>query len=415
MGLEGRTLLAIDFASATGLNLNLPVNNSTLHPDWYQINNPTSLNPTPLSVKVDTQVVNNVSHTYTYIAGQFYGTTNFDTKNHSNAGQVSATGDTGNSQYPSPDFFVAKYDTDGTLLWVKTGGGLSADSVYGLAVDSGNVYISGSYASTQANLTGLLAQANFPGSGPIDPNTGKPDGNATDGFVMKLDASSGALVWGQDIRSTTAGRTDQPMGITTDNSGNVYITGAFNGDTTFPGRQTMTVPEDSFGNPLIETYVAKFASSGSVAWVSQFSVSTPGRIQGQSIAVDSQGNVITVGSMYGQADLNPAQGQQNLVKSNGFDQGNSVMDGYVSKLNNAGDYVFGATFGGTDYDAAQSVAVDSQNNIFISGIYTAYKQVNSDGSSQVVWRRPRPQPQRHSPSVRGRGLDGPDAGQHHSQ
>jgi len=46
------------------------------------------------------------------------------------------------------DAFVAKYDPAGNLLWVKTGGGDVTDGAWSMAVDDGhNVYISGEYAA----------------------------------------------------------------------------------------------------------------------------------------------------------------------------------------------------------------------------------------------------------------------------
>ncbi len=215
-------------------------------------------NPAPLSVAVD-------ASGDTYLAGQFYGQTNFDTKNHTPAGDKTATSGSG------PDFFVAKYDPTGNLLWVQTGGGPSTDTIYGLNVNSGHVYISGSYIGTKSTLTGLLNQSVFTGSGPNDPNTSKPDGNASDGFVMNLNASDGSFVWGQDIHSTSAQGSDTPSAITSDASGNVYITGYFNGQTNFSGFQPISPSGSS------ETYVVKMSSSGSVTWVRQFSASGAGQ------------------------------------------------------------------------------------------------------------------------------------------
>ena len=67
-------------------------------------------------------------------------------------GWFSGTAAFGNTNLTSQgldDFFAAKFDTAGNLLWLKQAGGTNYDRGYGIAVDSfGNSYAAGFFAST---------------------------------------------------------------------------------------------------------------------------------------------------------------------------------------------------------------------------------------------------------------------------
>ena len=108
---------------------------------------------------------------------------------------------------------MGKLDSSGNWLWAKKAGGNNTDYGYGIAIDSsGNCYVTGYFQST----------ATF-GSINLASNGG------SDIFVAKLD-SSGNWLWAQ---KAGGGSADQGYGISTDSSGNSYITGYFNGTATF--------------------------------------------------------------------------------------------------------------------------------------------------------------------------------------
>src|SRR6188508_2568152 len=67
-----------------------------------------------------------------YVSGQFEYDCNFGTKTISTAGQH--------------DIFVAKYNSSGTLIWVKNAGGTDGDAGHGVGLDaSGNIYTTGEF------------------------------------------------------------------------------------------------------------------------------------------------------------------------------------------------------------------------------------------------------------------------------
>ncbi len=177
----------------------------------------------------------------------------------------------------SGDIFIAKYDAAGTVQWAKKAGGTDNDA--GISVTSdvgGNVYITGGFQSATITLgTTTLTNAN---------NTG----TTGDMFIAKYDAS-GTVLW-----SKSAGGTydDIDNSVTTDASGNVYVTGNFASPTITFGTTTLT-NADNTGN-IYDMFIAKYDAAGTVLWSS-----SAGGIYndyGYSVSTDASSNVFVVGS-----------------------------------------------------------------------------------------------------------------------
>ena len=83
---------------------------------------------------------------------------------------------------------------------------------------------------------------------------------------------------------------------------------------------------------------------------------------GQSVVLDSSGNIYTTGTFAGTADFDPGDGIANLTSTGGNDV-------FVSKLDMSGNYVWAKGFGGTNGESGYSVAVDSLGNVYTTGIF----------------------------------------------
>lgn len=118
-------------------------------------------------------------------------------------GNIYLTGSTNGysgGTYQSRDAFLAKYNSNGSQLWVKQFGTSSDDGGSGLSVDAmGGVYIAG---TTWGSLGG-------------------PNAGSTDAFIAKYDSLGNAL-WIEQFG--TAAR-DGGNGVATDTMGSVYIAG----------------------------------------------------------------------------------------------------------------------------------------------------------------------------------------------
>jgi len=165
-------------------------------------------------------------------------------------------------------------------------------------------------------------------------------------------AQSSTVEWAKQI-----GGTDHDYGnsMAVDGSGNVYTTGGFNGTADFdPG--TSTISLTPAGGP--DAFITKLDGLGNLAWARNVG----GTLEdiGRSIGVDGSGNVYTTGYFNGTADFDPGSSTFNVTA-------NGVSDVFISKLDNAGNFVWAKTIGGTLEDSGRSIAVDASGNVYVLG------------------------------------------------
>lgn len=165
------------------------------------------------------------------------------------------------------DVFIAKYNGDGVIQWLRTGGGSSHDYGQSIAVSpNGLVAVTGgfqSFATFESN--GITSAGNF------------------DVFIAKYN-SFGSFLW---VRSAGGTGYDYGYGITVDANENSYITGIFAGSAKFG-----TITKTSAGN--FDLFVAKYAGGGGFQWVQ--SAGGFNDDLATSVAIDSGNNVFFSGS-----------------------------------------------------------------------------------------------------------------------
>ena len=264
-----------------------------------------------------------------YTTGYFVGTVDFDP----GAGTVNLTSQGGS------DIFIQKLDALGDLVWAKSVGGTGNDNGRSIAVDAqGNVYTTG----------------DFRGIVDFDPGAGTADLTSqgeNDVFIQKLDAL-GDLIWAKSVGETSY---DYGYSIAVDVLGNVYTTGYFSGTVDFdPGAGTVNLTSQG-GNDI---FIQKLDALGDLVWAK--SVGGTGNDNGRSIAVDAQGNVYTTGDFRGTVDFDPGAGIVNLTSQGGSDI-------FIQKLDALGDLVWVKSMGGNSTDFGESIAVDSQGNVYTTG------------------------------------------------
>ena len=195
------------------------------------------------------------------------------------------------------NIFVLKLNSNGSYQWhTFYGGGVGL----GIAIDgSGNLYVTGSSATWNGPA----------GQSPLHAYSGN-----SDIFVLKLD-SSGSYRWHTFYGSSID---DVGIGIATDGSGNVYVTGDSYATWNGPAGQS---PLHAYsGNSDI--FVLKLDSSGSYRWHT-FYGSDYGDY-GYAAATDGSGNVYVTGGSY--ATWNGPAGQSPLHDHSGW------VDIFVLKL-----------------------------------------------------------------------------------
>ena len=176
------------------------------------------------------------------------------------------------------DFWVAKYNSSGALVWLKQRGTAQHEAAYEIAVDSSNnVYLTG---STRGDFEG-------PGA-----HLGEEDA-----WVSKF-SSDGDMLWKKQLGTPSSPGTscceDFSYGVALDVYGNVYITGQTTGDLDGTGPGTSSWRGDA--------WVAKYdQSNGTFVW-SRHIGKVASTETSNGVAVDNAGNVYVVGQSDGNLD-----------------------------------------------------------------------------------------------------------------
>ena len=131
----------------------------------------------------------------------------------------------GNTSSGGEDIFLVKYNSSGTKQWTNQLGTSSTDYGTGVTTDlSGNIYVTG---ITYGGLDG-------------NKSSGK-----SDIFLVKYN-SSGTKQWTKQLGTSS---TDWASGVTTDSSGNIYVTGytwgGLDGNTSLGGRDIFLIKFNS--------------------------------------------------------------------------------------------------------------------------------------------------------------------------
>jgi hypothetical protein len=263
--------------------------------------------------------------------------------------------------------FIAKYSSDGAVLWAARMTDAVRDIGYGIATDpSGNVFVTGEYRSEVT----IYNQGPSGTVGITLPYTG-----GIDCFVAKY-SSAGAVLWGARIAGTGD---DTGFGIDTDPSGNVFVTGYYTAALTVynqgpTGTSAITLPFTSGGN----CFIAKYSSAGAVLWAARIAGTVSSGGVGYGIATDPSGNVLVTGPYYAELTIynqGPTGTSGTTLPYTGSG------DCFVAKYSSAGAVLWGARIAGTGEDNGRGIATDPSGNVFVTGYYTAALTVYNQGPS----------------------------------
>jgi hypothetical protein len=258
-----------------------------------------------------------------FVTGYFTGSVNFG-------------GTTLTSATSTSSGFLAKYSSSGTLVWAKR---LSS----GASPDAGNAVTSD--ASGTPVVAAILYGTSDYGGGPLTTAGGQ------DIVLVKYSASTGAYVWSRRIGGVAY---EAPLTVAADQStGDVVLTGDFNGSTDFGGGTVTTAG-------AYDVFVAKYASaSGAYVWAKRFGGATSDRAA--SVAIDGSGNVVVTGYFTGDVDFGSG-----IITNVG---GSSSSDIFLVKLSSAGVFSWAKGFGNalTSPQIPYGVAFDGSGNVLLTG------------------------------------------------
>jgi hypothetical protein len=171
------------------------------------------------------------------------------------------------------DAYLAKFNTNGGIIWCTYYGSSASETGYACAVDAaGNAYLGGQTTSTTSIATSGAQQTTY-GGGPCD------------GFLAKFN-STGVRQWGTyygDLGN------DDIKGIVTDASSNVYFTGTTTSGSNISTAGSYQAAYGTFG----DIYVVKLNSSSVRQWATYYG--DAGNDTGNGMAIDASGKLFVTG------------------------------------------------------------------------------------------------------------------------
>jgi subtilisin-like proprotein convertase family protein len=143
--------------------------------------------------------------------------------------------------------------------------------------------------------------------------------------------------------------------VQVDSAGNVLITGSFNNSVDFGGGALTSAGST-------DAFVAKYDSSGNFIWAKQ--LGGLGADVGEGLAIAAGNNPVVTGSFSGTADMNPdSVAVNNLTSAGGTDI-------FVTRLTSAGNFSWTRGYGSTGTDIGRAVAIDAAGNVNVTGSFS---------------------------------------------
>lgn len=226
------------------------------------------------------------------------------------------------------DIFICAYDATGNISWVITAGSAGDDVGHQIAKGPNNEYI---VAGEFENMITLG-------------NTTLTSQGMQDIFLAKVNGN-GNVLWAS---SAGGPGQDEVNSIHVTPSGDIYITGAFEGVAGFgPAAVTSAGGKDIF--------VSRINFNGAYFWTSR--AGGPLDDIGRGIAVNNNNEVIVTGFYQGTAQFGP----------NTFTSNNNSKDIFASFFGASGQFLFTVSSGGPENDGAYEATADASGDFYVTG------------------------------------------------
>ncbi len=269
------------------------------------------------------------------------------------------TGTTGAANFPTTvgafqrtfggtnDAYVTKFTPDGSGVFYSTYlGGSGNDVGRGIAVNSGNAFV-----------TGYTRSTNFPTRNPRFPSLGSV--GLDDGFVLKLNTAGSDLVYSTYLG---ASGNDQGYGIAVDSAVNAYVTGL----TRSPDFPVLNAAQPNYGGDNggtfpADAFITKFNPAGSALLYSSY-LGGFNADSASAIAVNNSGKASITGSTFSNFPT------KNAIQPNPAGSYEAFVARFDTTLSGANSLIYSTYLGGSDYDNGYGIAVDAGNNTYVAGV-----------------------------------------------
>lgn len=256
------------------------------------------------------------------VCGQFIGTYNFGGGNLTTASPLGS------------DWYVVKFDSDGTHIWSKRFGSTTTDEALSLRIAPDNsIYVSGFFGGTVNFGGGALVSA-----------------GSSDQALVKL-TSAGDHVWSKRF-GTSASETNS-LQVALDPDANLIVLG------------TVSTAIDMGGGPLTiagssDVFIGKYGqSSGTYLWGTQITGTGLDSIAGPAV-VTSDNKIYVNGRLTGTA----------TIGSNTITTSSTGGDAFVACLDGSdGSFLWSSRYGGTSASSSRGIALGADGNLVFTGVF----------------------------------------------
>ncbi len=272
---------------------------------------------------------------------------------------------------------AATLTIDPAVTWSTYYGGSGVEDAQGFAQDAaGNLFVAGLTSSA----SGIAIAGGFQTT---------MQGDA-DNFLVKFNAAGfplWATYYGSTDPAVPTGNQESGGSCTTDNAGNVYMTG--NIKTPMATNITTTGAYQTVHGGGRDAYLVKFNSSGIRQWATFFGGS--GEETAYGCATDAAGNVLLSGITSSVSAIASAGAfQPAYAGGSAIGSGNDL---FLAKFSPSGGLQWSTYYGGPGdegvsigiYYSLQNVATDNLGNVLLSGVTTSASGIASTGAQQTVY------------------------------
>ncbi len=266
-------------------------------------------------------------------------------------GNIIVVGQTTSTDFPLKDAYqgtisgnsdgtISKFYPNGSLMFSTYLGGLDQEVITEVVIDSDDNII----------VAGVTGSSDFPVVNAYKSNSTGVAPGTVDSFITKFSEDGQTILY-----STFFGGTgnDWLYTMNIDSSGRIAISG-----TTDSTDMPVLNAHQETNAGLLDIYVALFATDGQSLLFSTY-IGTPGIDHGRRIVFDSNGDIVVAG-MCGVGDI-ATEGVFQEVHSGGS------ADGFLAKFSVTGSLEYLTYLGGASTDWATDLAIDSDDNIVITG------------------------------------------------
>ena len=256
------------------------------------------------------------------------------------------------------DIFIARYNSDGTLLWAKRAGGSGHDWGHGITTLSDNSTV----------VTGGFNNSATFGLGETNPTVVTSAGRA-DIFIAQYN-TDGTHAW---VKRAGGLDDDEGLGITALLDNSTVVTGYYHGTATFgQGEPNETVLTSSWE----DIFTARYNPNGMLSWVKCGGATVDGR--GYGVTTLSDNSTVVTGFFYGTAVFGQGEDNQTILVSAGS------TDIFIAHYNPNGTLSWANCAGGLDVDHGYGITVLSDNSIVITGDFRGSATFGEGEPNEIV-------------------------------